>query len=100
MVSLRLLEYLHQLYTHEIIMHILNTLGPSQLPIQIESGQGSFLWDSEGKRYWDFYGGHAVTLIGNSHPKWVAALTKQAQTLSFCTTISPISVRERVAERI
>ncbi len=81
-------------------MHILNTLGPSQHPIQFHSGEGSVLWSIEGKMYWDFYGGHAVTLIGNSHPKWAAAIAQQAQLLGFCTTISPISIRARAAERI
>ena len=81
-------------------MHILNTLGSSQLSIQFHSGNGSILRDTEGKEYWDFYGGHAVTLIGNSHPKWADAISKQAQQLGFCTTISPIPIRSRVAERL
>ena len=50
-------------------MTLLNTLGNSQIPIQLHSGEGPLLWDKNGKMYWDFYGGHAVTLIGNSHPK-------------------------------
>lgn len=81
-------------------MHILNTLGPSQLPIQFHSGEGFVLWSIEGKMYWDFYGGHAVTLIGNSHPKWASAISKQAHLLGFCTTISPISVRAKAAQRV
>ena len=81
-------------------MHILNTLGSAQLSIQFDSGEGSILRDKHGNEYWDFYGGHAVTLIGNSHPKWADAISKQAQSLGFCTTISPLSIRARVAERI
>lgn len=81
-------------------MHILNTLGSSQLSIQFHSGAGAILCDSTGKKYWDFYGGHAVTLIGNSHPKWADAIAKQAHVLGFCTTISPLSIRARVAERL
>lgn len=81
-------------------MHILNTLGSSQLSIQFHSGDGAILRDIEGKEYWDFYGGHAVTLIGNSHPKWADAISKQAQLLGFCTTISPLAIRSRVAERL
>ena len=81
-------------------MHILNTLGPSQIPVQFHSGEGSVLWSTEGKMFWDFYGGHAVTLIGNSHPKWADAIAKQAHLLGFCTTISPISARARAAERV
>ena len=81
-------------------MHIVNTLGSSQLPIQFHSGDGSILCDSDGKKYWDFYGGHAVTLIGNSHPKWADAIAKQAHLLGFCTTISPLSIRAQIAERL
>ena len=71
-------------------MSLLNTLGSSQLSIALESGEGALLWDDQGNEYWDFYGGHAVTLIGNSHPKLTEAITKQAQKLSFCTTISDL----------
>lgn len=44
-------------------------------------GEGSRLWDQEGREYIDFAGGIAVTGLGHAHPKLVAALTEQAQKL-------------------
>jgi acetylornithine/N-succinyldiaminopimelate aminotransferase len=44
-------------------------------------GEGSRLWDQEGRDYIDFAGGIAVTGLGHAHPRLVAALTEQAQKL-------------------
>lgn len=45
-------------------------------------GEGSYLWDDEGKRYLDFLGGIAVTALGHAHPVFVTALTEQAGRVS------------------
>lgn len=68
------------------------------LPVSLVRGQGARIWDAEGRAYWDFYGGHAVALLGQAHPAWVAAITTQAQTLSFVTTVAPTPVRDRAIE--
>ena len=57
-------------------MTLLNTLGEAQLPIAIHSGEGPLLWEL------GFYGGHAVTLIGNSHPNWLRPSVRK-QTVVF-----------------
>jgi len=44
-------------------------------------GQGSYLWDSEGEKYLDFFPGWAVNGIGHCHPRVVVALQKQAAKL-------------------
>lgn len=44
-------------------------------------GEGSRLWDQQGREYIDFAGGIAVTGLGHAHPRLVAALTEQAQKL-------------------
>jgi len=44
-------------------------------------GQGSTVWDADGKAYTDFLSGLAVTVLGHCHPRVVEAITKQAQTL-------------------
>ena len=54
-----------------------------QLTLTLQSGDRSLLWDDQGNEYWDFYGGHAVTLIGNSHPKLTEAISKQACNCPF-----------------
>ncbi len=45
-------------------------------------GEGSSLWDADGRRYLDFLGGIAVTSLGHAHPVFVEAVSRQAATLS------------------
>ncbi len=45
-------------------------------------GEGSSLWDADGRRYLDFLGGIAVTSLGHAHPVFVDAVARQAATLS------------------
>jgi hypothetical protein len=65
----------------QMTSHMLDTVGAGRLPITLESGEGALLWDVHGRTYWDFYGGHAVTLIGQGHPRWADAIAKQARTV-------------------
>jgi acetylornithine/succinyldiaminopimelate/putrescine aminotransferase len=81
-------------------MHLLDNLGSGKLPITLTSGEGALLWDIGGRTYWDFYGGHAVTLIGQGHPRWVKAIATQAHQLSFFTTMCEVPVRTRAAEAL
>ena len=50
-------------------------------PVVLVRGQGSRVWDDEGKSYLDFFGGTATTSLGHCHPAVVDALADQAQTL-------------------
>lgn len=79
---------------------LLDTMGKGKLPVTFVSGEGALLWDQGGRTYWDFYGGHAVTLVGQAHPRWIAALTEQARTLTFVTTACDVPIRTRAAERL
>ncbi len=81
-------------------MTLLDTVGAGKLPITLVSGEGALVWDAGGRTYWDFYGGHAVTLIGQGHPVWVDALATQARTLSFFTTMANVPVRTRAAAKL
>ena len=72
----------------------------SLLPVTIDRGEGPKLFDTEGKSYWDFYGGHAVALLGQGHPRWVEALTQQAKTLSFVSTLAPVPIRDQAIEAL
>jgi len=73
--------------------HTLNTVGSAELPITVQSAEGALMWDTDGMTYWDFYGGHAVTLIGQAHPHWIEAITRQAKSLSFFTGLAPVPIR-------
>lgn len=46
-------------------------------------GEGSYIFDEQGNKYLDFYGGHAVISIGHSHPHFVKKITTQLQNLGF-----------------
>ena len=50
-------------------------------PIVLERGEGTKVWDTEGKEYLDFVGGLAVNVLGHAHPVVAAAVAKQAATL-------------------
>ena len=52
-----------------------------RLPIAIEKGEGSWVWDVEGKRYLDLFPGWGVDGIGHCHPKVVKAIQEQAAKL-------------------
>lgn len=53
------------------------------LPVVLERGEGVYVWDVEGKRYYDFLSAYSAVNQGHSHPKIVDALVKQAQTLAL-----------------
>jgi predicted acetylornithine/succinylornithine family transaminase len=50
-------------------------------PVTFVRGEGSYLYDSDGKRYLDFLSGLAVTSLGHAHPEVAAAISQQAVTL-------------------
>lgn len=53
------------------------------LPVVLAKGQGVFMWDVEGKRYYDFLSAYSAVNQGHCHPKIVNALIEQAQTLEL-----------------
>jgi ornithine--oxo-acid transaminase len=53
------------------------------LPVVLEKGQGVFLWDVEGKRYYDFLSGYSAVNQGHCHPRIISALVEQAQKLTL-----------------
>ena len=50
--------------------------------IVADRGQGSFIYDTDGVAYLDVISGYGVASLGHCHPRWVEAITKQAQTLA------------------
>lgn len=53
------------------------------LPVVLEKGEGVFLWDVDGKRYYDFLSGYSAVNQGHCHPKIIEALIKQATQLTL-----------------
>lgn len=70
--------------------------------IVIERGEGSYVWDVEGRRYLDLVSGIAVNALGHGHPELVAAVSKQAGELvhvsNFFTTPAQVRAAERILE--
>jgi len=53
------------------------------LPVVLDRGEGVFVWDVEGKKYYDFLSAYSAVNQGHSHPKIVNALVAQAQKLAL-----------------
>lgn len=53
------------------------------LPVVLSRGEGVFVWDVEGKRYFDFLSGYSALSQGHCHPKIIAALAEQASRLTL-----------------
>lgn len=53
------------------------------LPVVLNKGEGVYLWDVDGKKYYDFLSGYSAVNQGHCHPKIIAALIEQAQKLTL-----------------
>jgi len=53
------------------------------LPVVLSKGEGVYVWDVDGKRYYDFLSGYSAVNQGHCHPKIIAALTQQAAQLTL-----------------
>lgn len=53
------------------------------LPVVLERGKGVFVWDMDGKKYFDFLSAYSAVNQGHCHPKIINAMIKQAQTLTL-----------------
>lgn len=53
------------------------------LPVVLERGEGPFVWDVEGNKYYDFLSAYSAINQGHCHPDIIRALTEQAQTLTL-----------------
>ena len=71
-----------------------------KMPMALVRGEGPYVWDAEGTRYLDFYGGHCVSLLGHCHPSVVAAVQAQAEQLIFYSNVAHSPVRAQAARRL
>ena len=53
------------------------------LPVVLSRGEGVYVWDVDGKKYYDFLSAYSAVNQGHCHPKIVAAMVQQAQTLTL-----------------
>ncbi len=71
-----------------------------KMPISVERGEGAWVWTSEGEKFLDLYGGHAVCAAGHSHPHVVNAIKEQAEKVMFYSNLVYSEIRARAAEKL
>jgi len=69
-------------------------------PLAIVRGEGSYIWDAEGKRYLDLFPGWGCSLLGHCHPRIVEAIRAQAGTLIHMDNTFYLEPQARLAELI
>jgi predicted acetylornithine/succinylornithine family transaminase len=78
--------------------HVMTTY--ARQPVQFVRGDGSHLYDSEGREYIDFLSGIAVCTVGHSHPVLTKALQEQAATLLHVSNLYLTEPQARLARRL
>jgi acetylornithine aminotransferase/acetylornithine/N-succinyldiaminopimelate aminotransferase len=71
-----------------------------KMPIAAERGEGVWIYASNGDKYLDLYGGHAVAGTGHCHPHVVKAIREQAGELLFYSNLVYSNVRAHAAEKL
>ena len=71
-----------------------------KMGVAVERGRGSWVWTSEGDKYLDLYGGHAVCATGHSHPHVVEAIKQQADKVLFYSNLVYSEIRGRAAKKL
>jgi acetylornithine aminotransferase/acetylornithine/N-succinyldiaminopimelate aminotransferase len=71
-----------------------------KMPLVAARGRGAWVETSEGERFLDLYGGHAVAATGHCHPRVVEAVRAQAGELLFYSNLVYSEVRARAAEKL
>lgn len=61
---------------------------------------GSYIWDANGTKYLDLYGGHAVISIGHSHPYYVQKISEQLNKIGFYSNSVKIRQQEELAAKL
>lgn len=68
--------------------------------IEPVKAEGSFIWDQQGTRYLDLYGGHAVISIGHTHPHYVKLLSQQLNQIGFYSNSVKIPLQDELAQKL
>ena len=78
--------------------HVMGTY--ARAPLAFVRGEGTWLWDSEGREYLDFLSGLAVTSLGHAHPVVADAVADQARTLLHVSNLYYNDLQPRLAARL
>ena len=72
----------------------------SKMPMALVRGEGRTVWDADGRRFLDFYGGHCVCLLGHCPPRVVEAIRKQAGELLFYSNVAHSPIRAQASKAL
>ena len=72
----------------------------SLLDMEPVKAQGAYLWDRNGVEYLDFYGGHAVILIGHTHPHYVEMISSQLSKIGFYSNAVINTLQRELAHKL
>ena len=70
------------------------------LDITPVKGEGCYMWDKNGTKYLDLYGGHAVISVGHSHPHYIKRLTTQLNQIGFYSNSVQVPQQQELAEKL
>ena len=90
--------FLKRLWFKGLDMSVLGVYKP--LNIEVDHGDGVYLYAADGTRYLDFTSGIGVTSMGYSHPALVNAIKDQAEKIWHCSNIFKIKGQKIVADKI
>jgi acetylornithine aminotransferase len=62
--------------------------------------EGSWIWDDQGKKYLDLYGGHAVISIGHTHPHYVRMISEQLSRIAFYSNSVQNPLQQKLADKL
>ncbi len=69
-------------------------------PLPLDRGEGMYVWDVEGKKYLDFFGGILTTAVGHNRPEVTQAVSGQAEKLIHSSTLYPNEAHVNLAEKM
>ena len=70
------------------------------LDVEPVKASGCWLWDKEGNKYLDLYGGHAVISIGHSHPHYIKKIKEQLEKIGFYSNSVRIPIQDELAKKL
>ena len=79
-------------------MSILQVYNP--LDIEVDHGDGVYLYSVDGTRFLDFTSGIGVNCLGHSHPSLVNALKSQGEKIWHCSNLFKVTGQETVAKKL
>lgn len=69
-------------------------------PLPLDRGEGMYVWDVEGKKYLDFFGGILTTAVGHNRPEVTRSVSEQAEKLIHSSTLYPNEAHVNLAEKM